>query len=90
MMGVLVPGVDVTVENGATWVIPGSHLWGDERVPGVEGVEFAVMERGEAFVMLGSTYHAGGANRTENQKRPMHGLFFCRGYFRGEVSDYMF
>lgn len=34
-IGFLIAGVDVTVENGGTLVIPGSHLWDDDRVPKV-------------------------------------------------------
>jgi ectoine hydroxylase-related dioxygenase (phytanoyl-CoA dioxygenase family) len=43
------------------------------------------MTPGEAFVFLGSTVHAGGANLT-SQSRPVHGFFFCRSYIRPEVS----
>lgn len=44
------------------------------------------MQKGDAYVMLGSTYHAGGANKTESERRTLHGLFFSRGYLRSEVS----
>lgn len=81
----LVPGVETTIENGATWAIPGSHLWDGNRVPTPEEVTYACMKPGEAYCMLGGTYHAGGANTTLDQKRPMHGLFFCRGTLRTEV-----
>lgn len=67
-------------------MIPGSHLWDNQRPPSIEEVDYATMQKGDAYVMLGSTYHAGGANQTSNEKRPMHGLFFCRGYYRQEVS----
>lgn len=39
--------------------------------------------------MLGSTYHAGGANTTSDITRPMHGLFFMQGIYRGEENQYM-
>lgn len=84
-MAFLVPGVETTRENGATWAIPGSHLWDGNRVPTPDEVTYACMKPGEAFCMLGGTYHAGGANTTTDQKRPMHGLFFCRGILRTEV-----
>lgn len=66
-------------------VIPGSHLWDNGRPPLLRDVEYATMEKGDAYVMLGSTYHAGGENKTLNEKRPLHALFFCRGYYRQEV-----
>ncbi|KAL1311790.1 hypothetical protein AAFC00_001873 [Neodothiora populina] len=85
----LIPGIDTTIENGATQVIPGSHLWDNNRVPLFEEVDYAVMNKGDAYVMLGSTYHAGGANQTTDTKRPMHGMFFCRGYMRSEENQYL-
>lgn len=47
------------------------------------------MQKGDAYCMLGSTYHAGGANQTTDTKRPMHGLFYCRGYYRAEENQYL-
>jgi len=44
----------------------------------------AEMTVGEAFLFLGSTAHAGGANTT-SQSRPVHGFFYCRSYMRPEV-----
>lgn len=65
-----------TAENGATEVIPGSHLWG---APGDEGRpnDLAEMEAmavpmavpaGAAFVMAGTLIHRGGANRTDRPR----------------------
>jgi len=39
--------------------------------------------------MLGGIYHGGGANTTENWKRPMHSLFFCQGILRSEENHYL-
>lgn len=47
------------------------------------------MKKGSAYAMLGGTYHAGGANTTANTPRPMHGLFFCQGIYRGEENQYL-
>lgn len=88
-MSLLVPGVQSTEENGATLVIPGSHLWGDERAPKRTEAVQACMVPGEALLFLGSFYHAGGANRTADQNRPVHGLFFCGGTHRAEENVYM-
>ncbi|KAJ9299212.1 hypothetical protein DTO271G3_2834 [Paecilomyces variotii] len=85
----LIPGVKTTVENGATQAIPGSHLWGSVRAPKVEEVCYAEMDVGDAYVMLGGTYHAGGANITQNEKRTVHGLFYVRGYMRQEENIYL-
>ncbi|KAJ2903514.1 phytanoyl-CoA dioxygenase family protein [Zalerion maritima] len=88
-ISLLVPGVESTSENGATLVIPGSHLWGDERPPKREEASRACMKPGEALMFLGSMYHAGGANVTKDQHRPVHGLFFCRGNMRAEENVYL-
>jgi len=57
---------DFTGENGATVVIPGSHLWGD-RMPDAADQRAArpvVMPRGAVLFFLGTTWHGGGANRS--------------------------
>lgn len=59
---------DFTLENGATHVIPGSHLWDDIRKPEQSEVIRAVMKAGSALIFLGSTYHGGGANTTEEYR----------------------
>lgn len=53
---------DFTEENGATRVIPGSHLWDDERMPTQEETVAAQMPAGSALLWMGSVYHGGGAN----------------------------
>ncbi|MEW9678297.1 phytanoyl-CoA dioxygenase family protein [Pseudomonas sp. TE50-2] len=53
---------DFTEENGATRVIPGSHLWDDERMPTQKETVAAQMPAGSALLWMGSVYHGGGAN----------------------------
>jgi ectoine hydroxylase-related dioxygenase (phytanoyl-CoA dioxygenase family) len=69
---------DFTEENGSTEVIPGSHLWGDEKLlnlyVGDASVELApqhapllrplVMGAGSCAVFAGTLVHRGGANRS--------------------------
>ncbi|TAL33292.1 MAG: phytanoyl-CoA dioxygenase family protein, partial [Phenylobacterium sp.] len=65
-----------TAENGATEVIPGSHLWGDlgdcVRAKGAETMESQLvpmeMPAGACLVMAGTCVHRGGANRTERPR----------------------
>lgn len=65
-----------TAENGATEVIPGSHLWGDlgdsVRAKGAETMESLLvpmeMPAGACLVMAGTCVHRGGANRTERPR----------------------
>jgi ectoine hydroxylase-related dioxygenase (phytanoyl-CoA dioxygenase family) len=43
------------------------------------------MSPGEALLVLGSTWHAGGANKTKDVRRPQNTFFFTRGMYRPEV-----
>ncbi|MBT4042588.1 MAG: phytanoyl-CoA dioxygenase family protein, partial [Rhodospirillaceae bacterium] len=45
---------DFTIENGATQVVPGSHLWPPERQARPEEIVQAVMPAGSALMYLGS------------------------------------
>ncbi|CAH0022756.1 unnamed protein product [Clonostachys rhizophaga] len=65
MVGGLIAGSRATYKNGATAVIPGSHLWGPDRAPKVEECTYAEMEPGSALFTLGITYHGGGMNQCE-------------------------
>ena len=65
-----------TAENGATEVIPGSHLWGDHgdalrpNSPEEMAAMLVPMEipAGACFVMAGTTIHRGGANRSDKPR----------------------
>jgi ectoine hydroxylase-related dioxygenase (phytanoyl-CoA dioxygenase family) len=59
-----------TEENGATVVVPRSHLW-DERKPteaDLEGLRSVVMPAGSVVFFLGTLWHAGGANRSDKPR----------------------
>lgn len=61
---------DFTAENGATVVIPGSHLW-DDRMPTPEERDTAVpavMRRGDVLLFLGTLWHGGDANRSDRSR----------------------
>ncbi len=53
---------DFTATNGATRVVPGSHLWPEDRVPKEEEICLAVMPKGSALIYTGNAVHSGGAN----------------------------
>lgn len=57
---------DFTSTNGATEVLPGSHLWDDSKFPvrEVDAVK-VIMPAGSAVVFLGNLVHRGGANRSD-------------------------
>lgn len=54
---------DFTASNGATRVVPGSHLWPESRQPEEHEVCLAVMPKGSALLYTGNAIHSGGANR---------------------------
>lgn len=47
------------------------------------------MDKGDAFIMLGSAYHAGGHNTTNDEKRLVFATFSIRGYLRQEENQYL-
>ena len=79
---------DFSAANGATLVVPGSHRWDDERKPTLAEAVPAEMPRGSAVYILGSTYHAGGANRADDARI---GLLYgyCLGWLRQEQNQYL-
>ncbi|KAI2464469.1 hypothetical protein F4781DRAFT_412910 [Annulohypoxylon bovei var. microspora] len=99
LLGLFVPGCDTVRANGATRVIPGSHLWGDDNPNfGPDGSPDAVdaeLKKGEAFVMLGSLYHGGGAyekpitSNPESESRTVYAMFSCTGVHRQEEISFL-
>lgn len=85
----LFAGTEFTAANGATLVIPGSHKWDNERVPKSEEAVPAVMKKGSGLIYLGSTYHAGGLNLTESEKRTAIAISLTLGYLRQEENQYL-
>ena len=95
LVGLFVPGCDTNKTNGATKVVLGSHLWGDER-PDVDEMERnlvdAEMNRGEALIMLGGVYHGGGeyqAGDGRGASRTVHAMFCCNGVSRQEEVSFL-
>jgi ectoine hydroxylase-related dioxygenase (phytanoyl-CoA dioxygenase family) len=66
-----------TTENGATWVIPGSHK--QEAFPSdavVEASQIQATAAAGSFIVLDSmAFHAGGVNRTSGQRRAVNQVF---------------
>ena len=60
---------DFTAANGATRLVPGSHLWEDDRRPNADTeIALAEMPAGSALCYLGNLWHGGGANQTERPR----------------------
>jgi ectoine hydroxylase-related dioxygenase (phytanoyl-CoA dioxygenase family) len=78
---------DFTEDNGATRLVPGSHL--ADRSPDF-GVHYdsvpAEMPRGSVLVWHGSLWHGGGANRTQ-ERRVGIAMNYCAGYIRQQENQ---
>ncbi|KAI6083312.1 hypothetical protein F4821DRAFT_194345 [Hypoxylon rubiginosum] len=85
-----VAGTRTTVANGATKVIPGSHLTAADSQPDPSKVVDAELEAGDAFFMLSSCYHGAGANSTEDEKRLVYALFMQKAHLRQEENFALF
>ncbi len=80
---------DFTAENGATRVVPGSHLWHVDRRPTDAECVPAVMRKGSAVIYLGRTLHGAGANQTRTEIRNSFHLSFCLGWLRTEENHFI-
>lgn len=81
--------VDFTEENGATRVLPGSHLWEGtvfEATADPSEVARATMPAGSAVIYTGWTFHGAGANETDAWRRGLH-ISFCQGWLRTEENN---
>jgi len=91
MVGCLIAGSRATKKNGATAVIPGSHLWPHDRIPQIEECTYAEMEPGSGLFTLGSTYHGAGENKCEMEDpealRTLFAVFAQRDYFRQDQEE---
>ncbi|MGZ6050087.1 MAG: phytanoyl-CoA dioxygenase family protein [Phenylobacterium sp.] len=85
-----------TAANGATEVIPGSHLWDEPEVqrrkaePGGLEKYLVPMEipAGAAFVFPGKLLHRGGANRTDKPRLAFTNQY-CAGWARPQENFFL-
>jgi ectoine hydroxylase-related dioxygenase (phytanoyl-CoA dioxygenase family) len=78
---------DFTDANGATRIIPGSHL--RDHSPDFFGHYDSIaaeMPKGSVMVYNGSLWHGGGANRTE-RRRVGVAMNYCAGYIRQQENQ---
>lgn len=76
---------DFTDENGATQIIPRSHLWKSTEPP-IDPTIPAVGRAGTAMVFDGRLWHGTGQNCTKNQYRRAIFQYCCRGYIRQQEN----
>jgi ectoine hydroxylase-related dioxygenase (phytanoyl-CoA dioxygenase family) len=79
---------DFSEENGATRVIPGSHLYDDKLEFKVEDTEPAEMEAGSVLFYTGALYHGGGANRSDAVRYGLN-ITYAVSWLRQEENQYL-
>jgi ectoine hydroxylase-related dioxygenase (phytanoyl-CoA dioxygenase family) len=79
---------DFTEENGATRVIPGSHLFDDRLEFGTADTIPAEMEKGSVLLYSGSLYHGAGANRSSATRLGVN-LTYSASWLRQEENQYL-
>jgi ectoine hydroxylase-related dioxygenase (phytanoyl-CoA dioxygenase family) len=85
-----------TAANGATEIIPGSHLWSDEELaerrkdPKALEAMLVPMEvpAGACFVFPGKLLHRGGANRTDRPRLAFTNQY-CAGWARPQENFFL-
>ncbi len=79
---------DFTEENGATRVIPGSHLLEDKLQFKLEDSVPAEMKKGSVLLYTGAVYHGGGANQS-NATRAGINITYNLSWLRQEENQYL-
>jgi ectoine hydroxylase-related dioxygenase (phytanoyl-CoA dioxygenase family) len=78
---------DFTEENGATELIPGSHLWGAEHPDDrPRDVVRAVMPAGSVVIFDGALWHRGGENRSSGTRLAISPQY-CQPWLRPQESQ---
>ncbi|GAB3205762.1 phytanoyl-CoA dioxygenase family protein [Nocardia tengchongensis] len=76
---------DFTADNGATDVVPGSQLWGDELPDESTPREPVVMRAGSCVFFGGTLWHGGGANRSANSRLALTAQY-CEPWLRPQEA----
>jgi len=76
---------DFTAEVGATEIVTGSHRWAYERPDEHTKSIAAVMPAGSVIVFDGSTWHRGGANRSQRTRLAISPQY-CQPWLRPQES----
>jgi ectoine hydroxylase-related dioxygenase (phytanoyl-CoA dioxygenase family) len=78
---------DFTEANGATRIIPGSHLWDHSPNFGERYDSIAAeMPKGSVLVWHGSLWHGGGSNKTDARRTGI-AMNYCAGWIRQQENQ---
>ena len=79
---------DFTADNGATRVVPGSHLWDWNQRAEPEQIVQAEMQAGSVLLYTGSVLHSGGQNNSQQSRLGLN-ITYCLGWLRQEENQYL-
>lgn len=77
---------DFTEANGATRLVPGSHVKDNPVYGGTYESIPAEMKKGSVLIWDGSLWHGGGANKT-GQRRTGIAMNYCAGFIRQQENQ---
>lgn len=77
---------DFTDANGATRLVPGSHLLGNPDYGGAYDTIAAEMPKGSVLVWDGALWHGGGANRSDERRYGI-AMNYCAGFIRQQENQ---
>nr|QDO73505.1 PeniD [Penicillium griseofulvum] len=78
-----------TKQNGATRWIPGSHLQHHLGKPDLSKEVHIELERGDAFIMLASCYHAASENLSDTDERIVYSAFTINSTYRQSENVFL-
>ena len=79
---------DFMAQNGGTRVVPRSHMFEDKLKFTEADTEPIEMTKGSVFLYLGTTYHGGGANRSDTDRIGIS-LSYSASWLRQEENQYL-
>ncbi len=79
---------DFTERNGATRVVPGSHLYEDKLQLKHEDTLPAEMEKGSVLLYTGAVYHGGGANQSDETRKGLN-LTYAVSWLTQEENQFL-
>ena len=80
---------EFTKENGATQIVPGSHLWEKDRIPKENEIAYAEMKPGSVLLYTGTVLHGGGSNSSKSDIRTGVFLHYALNWLRQEENQYL-
>ena len=89
LMSSILAVTEFTKENGATQIVPGSHLWEKDRIPKENEIAYAEMKPGSVLLYTGTVLHGGGSNSSKNDIRTGVFLHYALNWLRQEENQYL-